>query len=125
MNSSQNYISEKIKNASGTVINPATEERQIELKDLLQILTDISLSDDKVHLLLQQIRDSIRMPINYNEATNTTNITGAVTVTWSISLVSNVQSVANQVNLGGFSADLMVENNTRQDWGVTIRSLIK
>lgn len=125
MNSFIPYISEKIRNIAWNYINPATEERQVEMKDLLQLLTDISLSDDKVHLLLQQIRDSIRMPINYNEATNTTNIAWAVTVSWNITTVSAVTSLTNQVNIWGYAADLMAENNSRQDWGVTIRSLIK
>lgn len=116
MQTQQTYVSEKLRNTSNVVINPATEEKQdslltelqlkadltdtqpvsvasiplptgasteatqVEVKDFLSILADITLSDDKVHLLLQQIRDSIRMPINYNEATNTTNINGSVVV---------------------------------------------
>lgn len=124
MNTQQTYISEQIRDSSNTLINPATEERQIEMKDLLQLLTDISLSDDKVHLLLQQIRDSIRMPVNYNEATNTTNITGSVSVS-SLPTLNSVTTLTNQTNIWGYAADLMAENNSRQDWGVTIRSLIK
>lgn len=47
METSQNYISEKIRNSSNTVINPATEEKQ---DDIITALWNISIDADSVNL---------------------------------------------------------------------------
>jgi S-adenosylmethionine hydrolase len=98
---------------SGNLINPATSDIQ-------------SQAIDKTHLLLQQIRDSISMRPDYVEASNSqlVSVTGSVGTTVASGTITQVTTVLGQTNLGGFSADMMVENNMFQDWGLSIRSLL-
>lgn len=113
-------------NSSGTLINPATETKQdsqivleTALNTLITTLNNTVTTNDKTHLLLQQIRDAIAMPVDYNEASNSKNINGAVTIS-----SGTITTLSNQTNIGGFSADMMTENTSFQDWGLSIRSLI-
>lgn len=61
---------------------------------------------------------------------NTTDINNAVPVSLTggtvttVNTVTTTSTLTNQTNLGGFSADMMTENNSYQDWGLSVRSLI-
>jgi hypothetical protein len=121
----------QIDNELGSVINPATESGQTAqialetaIKALITTLNSTVTTNDKTHLLLQQIRDAIAMPPDYVEATNSKNISGSVASTISSGTVTQVTTVVGQTNIGGFSADMITENNSFQDWGLSIRSLI-
>jgi hypothetical protein len=88
------------------------------------------MTNEKLYLLLQQIRDSIAMRPDYVEATNSQNVSGAVTATVTfaanqdIRTVSTVSTLTNQTNIGGMTADMVTENNSYTDWALSIRSLI-
>jgi len=120
-----------VTNAAGTVINPATEEKQdsqitleTALNALITTLNSTVATNDKTHLLLQQIRDSISMRPDYVEGSNSQNVSGAVTVSGSLTTVATVTTLTGQTNIGGFPADMMTENSSYQDWGLSIRSLL-
>jgi uncharacterized protein YkvS len=92
---------------------------------------DIPLSvvtNEKVYLLLQQIRDALAMPVWYVDASNSLNTSGTSTVTFAanqdIRTVTTVSTLSNQTNIGGFSADMVTENDSFIDWATSIRSLI-
>lgn len=90
-----------------------------------------SVDDDSalslvIQLLLQRAADD---PIWYDVATNALRITGAISGAVTISsgtvtTVTTVASMTNQVNMGGQSADLMTENLTEIDWALTTRNLL-
>lgn len=112
----------------GVQVKGATEDKQdsqitleTALNALVTALNSTVTTNDKIHLLLQQIRDGIQMPVDYVEASNAKNI---LPVGGTVSTVTTVGTVTNQTNIGGFSADQMTENNSYQDWGLSIRSNI-
>jgi len=92
------------------------------LKTLITTLNSTVTTNDKTHLLLQQIRDSIAMRPDYVEATNTQAISGTVAVA-GITGTATITTLTNQTNIGGFSADMITENASFQDWAISIRSL--
>lgn len=90
------------------------------LNALVTTIKTSQLTDDKTHIVLQQIRDAIALPPDYNEATNARNVGGAVTV--SSGTVTSVTTLVGQTNIGGFTADMITENNSFQDWSASVRS---
>lgn len=112
-------------------VDPATKAKQDEQIALATTLNALNitlqktvLSWDKVHKLLQETRDGYTMRPDYVEASNSQNVSGAVSVSGSLTTVSTVTTVGNQTNIGGFSADMMAEGSSFQDWGISIRSNI-
>jgi hypothetical protein len=84
------------------------------------------VTNEKVYLLLQQIRDALAMPVWYVDASNSLNTSGTSTVT----LVNNTQTIGtvttlgDQTNIGAKPADMVTENDSFIDWATSIRSLI-
>lgn len=125
--------SDKIHIQFGYDSDPSTEAKQTTLNSLvtaLNALVTVSnqkvLTDDKVHVVLQQIRDSINTPVYYTEATNSliTSGTSTVTLVNSTQTIGTVTTLTGQTNIGGFPADMITENNSYADWGVSVRSLL-
>lgn len=101
------------------MVQPSTSTQATELASIVA-------SNDKTHLLLQQIRDAIAMRPDYVEATNTQAISGTIAIAGmtGTNTITTVTTLVGQTNIGGFSADMMTENNSFQDWGLSIRSLL-
>lgn len=135
MDSTQNYISEKVKDTTNTYINPAIKENQeatntkldsqialeTALNNLITVLKDTVTTNDKTHIMLARIFWAINMAVDYDEATNARRTLSAW---WSVAISSwTLTTLWNQTNIGWFSADQMTEDSSRQAWGIWIRSL--
>lgn len=113
--------------ATEGIATSSKQDEQIALATTLNALNvtlqKTVLSWDKVHKLLQETRDGISMPVDYDEATNAKRILSAGGSLSTVSTVTTVGTITNQSNIGGFSADMMTENTSFQDWGISTRSL--
>lgn len=113
--------------ALATADNQATLNALVTaLNALVTISNQKILTDDKVHILLQQIRDGIALPPWYVDASNSLNTSGTSTVTLvnSTQTIGTVTTVGGLTNIGGFSAGLITENATFEDWGISVRALL-
>jgi len=102
--------------------------------DSLQIFYDdgkiVSTVDDDrdfnmiLRLLLQKASES---PVWYNMALNALQITGAVSVSGSLTTLTTcttVGTLTNQANMGGQPADQISFNLSDTDWALTTRNLL-
>jgi len=78
------------------------------------------LERDDYFLVLNTIKDAVTNPLWYNDAINGLTIGGTVAV--SSGTITTVATLTNQTSIGGFSADMMVENNMDAAWALTIRA---
>ena len=99
MNSVIQYISEKIKNASWVVINPATEESQANLQNLTQAMYELIARLDflpSVRWVAADLRTTV--------------------VWWTIAVnsgtINTVQTVGNQTSNWGFLTNPIVPSAT-------------
>jgi len=76
------------------------------------------ITQDDYYLVLNTIKDAVTNPVWYSAAANALQITGGVSVS-----SGTLTTLTNQTNIGGISADLMVENNTEQTWALSNRNL--
>lgn len=103
------------KRTAGYVFNPSTLEWQRDTN------TNI-ITSEQIYKVLQDIRDGITMPVYYDEPTNANRVLSAGGTLSTVSTVTTVGTVSNQTNIGGQSADTMMESTSYQDWGLAIRS---
>lgn len=101
METQQTYVSEKVRKADNTVINPATEEKQDSIADLI---TTIAEQWETGQIILNMIKELL-MPLSIVSSgsnkllVDINNITGGT-----ITTVTTVWTVNNQANIGGANA---------------------
>ncbi len=83
----------------------------VALNILAANIRDKVISSDDIYIVLGQIRDAINQAPDYNEAVNARNVNVSNSPN-----VSTVSSLTNQVNIGNYSADMMVEDSSNSSW---------
>lgn len=139
MNSVATYISEKIKNASDVVINPATEEG---LQDIVTAIGGITIPApvggateakqdtnnqlvDAIYMLVKSLAflPSVRGTLADLRVTSTGGMVGVSSLP-TLSTVSTVTSLTNQVNAWGNPMNTQIPNLMNQTAVNNLRNVI-
>ena len=105
----QTASSVEVKDAEGVVINPATDESQ---QDMVMLLT--------------RMLNYLNAPQGYDKTVQRqrgTMIVESGTIT-SVTSVSSVVALANQVSIGGIQAQIPVYGQNLSAWALTVRARI-
>lgn len=106
MESSQTYISEKVRDASNTLINPATKEWQDSIQALITTIAD--QWGDGLYIL--DLIAKLLTPLTVvTSGTNrlsidVQNVLGTIATVTTVTTVGTVNTVANQTNMWGLNA---------------------
>ena len=112
------FKSTKIQNSTGTVVNPATEDTLLSLKTLLTSIEGQQITSNQFELILGAIRATLNMPVYYNDSLNSLNVNATI----NSGTVTTVTTLANQTQIGGSNADLIVEENSIIAWSLANRN---
>lgn len=106
MQDSQTYISEKVRDASNTVINPATSDRQDSIAALIQTLAN--QWDDWLYLLtrMADILKPLTVVTSWSNrlSIDVQNVLGTISTVTTVTTVWTVTTVGNQTNMWWLSA---------------------
>lgn len=101
MNEQGIYISEKVRNSSNVVINPATEEKQDSLSLLVTTLTE---QWETWQIILNMIKELLTPLSIVSSGSNKLLVDINTIVGGTITTVTTVSTVSNQSNIWGANA---------------------